>query len=252
MKIYPAIDIYEGRCVRLRQGDFDDSTVYSGHPADVALRLHSAGFQHLHVVDLDGARRGCPVNHAAIAAILSITGPRVQIGGGVRATGDVEALLNLGADRVVIGSVAVTSPELLSKWIERFGAERILVAIDTRAGDVALAGWEERSNRAALSVATEMAEIGVRAIMCTDIERDGMLNGPNIELYRTLRDRLPDIELTASGGITTLDDLESLSAIGVGAAIVGKALHDGILPPAELRDWERRSNMRAAGELSRC
>ncbi|MEO6047455.1 MAG: 1-(5-phosphoribosyl)-5-[(5-phosphoribosylamino)methylideneamino]imidazole-4-carboxamide isomerase [Candidatus Kapaibacterium sp.] len=251
MKIYPAIDIYEGRCVRLRQGNFNDSTIYSDNPADVARLLRSAGFEQLHVVDLDGARRGDGGNHETIAAILAIAGLRVQIGGGVRATRDVESLLNLGAHRVVIGSIAVTNPDLLREWINRFGAERILVAIDTRAGDVALAGWEERSDRTGLSVAAAMAEMGVRAIMCTDIERDGMLNGPNIDLYQTLRDRFPDIELIASGGIATWDDLEALSAIGVGAAIVGKALHEGILPAAELRDWEFRLHDRAR-EQSQC
>lgn len=247
MVIYPAIDLLQGRCVRLRQGDFDSSTIYSSDPADVAQQLASAGFEHLHVVDLDGARSGECGNRSAIQQILATPLLRVQVGGGVRTTGYVEELLALGARRVVVGSIAVRRPELIEEWIRQFGSESILVAIDSHADHVAVSGWEESSERTTGEVALAMASIGVEAVMCTDIARDGMLEGTNLDLYRRVRTVLPAIELIASGGVTTVEDLDALLDIGVDGAIVGKALYERRFEPEQLRAWEIGSRAAAIG-----
>lgn len=237
MYIYPAMDIYEGRCVRLRQGDFSRRTTYGDYPSAVALAFHNLGFTHLHVVDLEGARSGKIVNVEALGAILSASAIRAQVGGGIRTDEDVDMLISMGAGRAVVGSVAVEHPERLAGWIKRFGAGRIVVAIDLREGRLAVEGWEKQSERRHEEFIAEMESIGVRSILCTDIERDGMLNGPNIPLYDALRQRFPGMELIASGGVGVVEDLSLLDRVGVDGVIIGKAWYEGRIRVSDLYPW---------------
>jgi len=237
MVIYPAMDIYEGRCIRLRQGDFAQRTVYGDFPSSVALAFHNLGFAHLHVVDLEGARRGRVVNLDALRDILSASSIEAQVGGGIRTADDVAQLLSMGAGRVVIGSVAVESPVLVGNWVEQFGDDRIVVALDLRDGRVASYGWERKSGRRHDEFVREMLDLGVRSFLCTDIERDGMLGGPNVALYDSLRTSFPAIELIASGGVGDIDDVRLLDNVGVDGVIIGKAWYEGRIRVAELYPW---------------
>ncbi len=237
MVIYPAMDIYEGRCVRLRQGDFSRRTTYGDYPSSVALAFHNLGFTHLHVIDLEGAREGRVVNVDALADILSASAIRAQVGGGIRTADDIDMLLSKGAGRVVVASAVVEHPERIPEWIERFGADRIVVAIDLREGRIAVEGWEKQSERRHEEFIAEMVASGVRSFLCTDIERDGMMGGPNVALYDSLRQRFPDLELIASGGVGFVDDLTILDRVGVDGVIIGKAWYEGRIRVADLYPW---------------
>lgn len=237
MVIYPAMDIYQGRCVRLRQGDFSRRTTYGDYPSSVALAFHNLGFTHLHVIDLEGAREGRVVNIDALEAILSASAIRAQVGGGIRTADDIDMLISKGAGRVVVASAAVEHPERIPEWIERFGPERIVVAIDLREGRLAVEGWEKQSERRHEEFIAEMVGIGVTKILCTDIERDGMLGGPNVPLYDALRQRFPDLELIASGGVGVVEDLMLLERVGVDSVIIGKAWYEGRIRVADLYPW---------------
>lgn len=226
MIIYPAMDLMDGRVVRLRQGRFDEATTYPADPGEALRRFAAAGARWAHVVDLDGARAGAPVQHGAIAALARSAGLKLQVGGGIRSRDQLAALLDSGVERVVIGSLAVRQPELLGEWVGEFGAERLVLSLDVRVTDggpmVALAGWTEQS---ALTLWDAAAlHPGIRHLLLTDIGRDGMLEGPNHALLDEAVDRLPDLKVQASGGVTSLADLERLRTDG---AIVGRALWEG-------------------------
>jgi phosphoribosylformimino-5-aminoimidazole carboxamide ribotide isomerase len=223
-EVIPAIDLRGGRCVRLRQGDYARETAYSDDPAAVARQWEAEGAPRLHVVDLDGAREGRPVNTAVIAAICQAVAIPVEVSGGIRTLEAIEAALARGADRVQLGSVAVKNPALTRAAIQQFGA-RIVVSIDARDGFVRTDGWLHGSNVRAIDLARELDAAGVPRIMFTDISRDGTLSGPNFQAYRDLvaAVRCPII---ASGGISTLDHLRQLAAIGCEGAIVGTSLYE--------------------------
>lgn len=235
MLIIPAIDIYDGKCVRLRQGDYGTQKVYSDSPADIAKAFCDAGLRFLHVVDLEGAQAGTIKNWTAIESILSLAGVEAQVGGGIRRKEDVQRLLHLGAKRVVVGSLAVKSPWHVGTWTTKFGASSIAIAIDTRGDVISYKGWLERSSKSPASLMKEMRAFGVRTFICTDIEQDGMLKGPNIELYKKLKLSFPDIELIASGGVSCADDIKALRNTQCSAVIVGKAFYEGRITLDELR-----------------
>jgi phosphoribosylformimino-5-aminoimidazole carboxamide ribotide isomerase len=235
MRIIPAIDLYEGTCVRLEQGDFSKRTVYSGAPAEVARSFVDAGLSFLHVVDLDGAKSGQVTNWDSLKAILGVPGVKVQVGGGVRSKEDIERLLTLGASRVVLGSIAVTLPSLVKKWIQEFGASLIAIALDVHNGKIAHSGWLAESEYTPNTFLLEMTGFKATTFICTDIERDGMLQGPNLELYAEIKRFFGGIELIACGGVTSAEDLRALKDLGVSGAIVGKALYEGKL---RREDWE--------------
>lgn len=237
MLIFPAIDIYQGKCVRLRQGDFTDQTVYSDSPADVARSFVEAGFTHVHVVDLDGAQQGTVTNWEALKAILSIPGVQAQVGGGVRSKEDIERVLELGARRVVLGSIAVTLPTVVKKWIQEFGASRIAIALDVHNGKIAHSGWLAESDYSPNTFLLEMTGFRATTFICTDIARDGMLEGPNIQFYKELKQYFPSVELIASGGVSSVDDLKALQKIDIAGAIVGKALYEGRVTLDEMRSF---------------
>ncbi|MCX7623554.1 MAG: 1-(5-phosphoribosyl)-5-[(5-phosphoribosylamino)methylideneamino]imidazole-4-carboxamide isomerase [Thermomicrobium sp.] len=237
MIVIPAVDLRDGRCVRLFQGDFARETVYADDPVAMARHWANRGATWLHVVDLDGARAGAPVQLALVRAIVQATPEvSVQAGGGVRSLAAIRELLEAGVARVVVGTVALEQPELVAEALERFGADRIVVAVDSRDGLVATRGWESTAAIEAEAVVRRLAESGVRRILATDIARDGTLTGPNIELMA----RLAGIGVTviASGGVRGPEDLVALARVpGVEATVVGRALYEGRLRLERPSDW---------------
>ena len=238
--VYPAIDLVDGQVVRLAQGDYSRQTEYELDPIDLAEKYRSQGAEWLHVVDLDAARSGMAQNRSLIAALTSVDGLNVQAGGGVRSESDVDWLLEAGVARVVIGSTAVREPARVERWIERWGADRVCVALDTRADAAGVwwlpvAGWTEDSGVRLESLLERFVGNGaLRHLMCTDIARDGMLDGPNLELYRTLAKANPALAIQASGGVRGAADVVALREAGAAGAIVGKALLDGRVELPEL------------------
>jgi phosphoribosylformimino-5-aminoimidazole carboxamide ribotide isomerase len=225
MIILPAIDLKNGHCVRLYQGDYNQVTTYSSDPLEVALRWQEAGASWLHIVDLDGAARGEPINAALIGRIQSATTLRIEVGGGMRSLEHIEQILELGIERVILGTVAIKNRPLLQEALARWG-ERIVVGIDARDGLVAIAGWYETSPVKATSLAAELAAAGVQRFIYTDIARDGALSGPNLHALKEML-RASSRPLIASGGVSALADLRALAELGVEGTIVGKALYTG-------------------------
>jgi phosphoribosylformimino-5-aminoimidazole carboxamide ribotide isomerase len=241
MRLIPAIDLRDGRCVRLYQGRFDAETVYTDQPASVLARYRALGARYVHVVDLDGARAGAPHNRTAIEALVrgGDGSVDVQVGGGVRSREIVEQWLGLGVRRVVVGSVAVARPEEVLAWLDEFGADRVVLAFDVRidadgAPRLATHGWETQSQTSLWSAAERFSTHGARHVLCTDVARDGALSGPNLELYAEATRRFPALQWQASGGIATGADLRSLAATGVAAVISGRALLEDRIPAEEL------------------
>lgn len=225
MKLYPAIDIKDGQCVRLRQGVYDDKTVYADKPCEVAKEFEEAGARFIHLVDLDGAREGRSVNDEAVKAIIDCVSIPVEIGGGIRTTEDISRKLDLGVSRVIIGTEAVRRPEFVKESIRQFGADKIIVGIDAKDGKVAVSGWEEISKITAVELALLMKEMGVKTIIYTDISKDGMLSGPNIIQAKKLAEAT-GLEIVASGGVSSVQDLRELAKAGVDGAILGKAIYE--------------------------
>lgn len=230
--LYPAIDVREGRVVRLLQGDYAQETRYDGAPLAMAKRHAQAGADWLHLVDLDAARAGGYTLGPLLASIKAATSLRVQTGGGVRSEQEVESILAAGADRVVVGSMAVRETGQVLAWIRRFGAERVTIALDVRQDadgvwTLPVAGWTENSGVRFEPLVQRFAEAGVRHLLCTDIARDGMLVGPSIALYRQLSAWAPGMEIQASGGIRGIEDIQAATAAGCRGAVLGKALLEG-------------------------
>mgnify|MGYP001627421040 CR=1 FL=1 len=233
MLIYPAIDLKDGRCVRLEQGRFDAVTGYDDDPVARARAFEADGARWIHVVDLDGAKAGAPVQHALVGEIARAVGARVQTGGGVREKAHVAALLEAGAAAVVVGSAAVSRPDEVRDWIATFGADRVTLAMDVKpAGEdfeVAVHGWQAGSG-VSLWAALDAFPVGTaERLLVTDVSRDGMLVGPNLDLLAAIRRRRPDLRLQASGGVRGLEDLAAARALGCDGAIVGKALYEGLI-----------------------
>lgn len=225
MQLYPAIDIKNGQCVRLTQGLFDHVTVYSGTPSEVAQAWESKGATFLHLVDLDGALAGQSVNAPVIERIVRSVHIPVQIGGGIRSREAVQSMVNLGVRRVIIGTKAVEEPEMIRGLVSDFGAERIVVGVDAKDGMAAVQGWEKTSPFSALDLCLRMKEYGVQHIVYTDISKDGMLAGPNVAHTKKLT-RETGMDIIASGGVSSLEDLQCLYDEGIRGAIIGKALYE--------------------------
>ncbi len=232
MKLFPAIDIKNGQCVRLRQGQFHDVEVYSHIPAHIAESFEQKGASYIHIVDLDGALVGHSVNEEVIRDIVSKVSIPVQVGGGIRTIKDIESKLNLGVDRVIIGTKAVENPQFIKEAITRFGADKIVIGIDAKNGMVATDGWEKLSNFNAVQLALQMKELGVQTIVYTDISKDGMLQGPNIEHTEKMV-KITGMNIIASGGVSSMKDLDDLNSIPVYGAIIGKAIYEKRIDLAE-------------------
>jgi phosphoribosylformimino-5-aminoimidazole carboxamide ribotide isomerase len=231
-EVIPAIDLQGGRCVRLVQGDFDRSTVYGDEPAGIARRWQAAGASRIHVVDLDGAREGGPRQLTTVAEIVKAVSVPVQLGGGMRTVDDIEAALAVGVERVMVGTRAIEAPEFVDEALARFGS-KVGIGIDAKDGRVAVRGWVDVSDVDAQDLARTMAAKGVTTIVYTDIARDGMLIGPNVEAMRRMAEAVPQIGVIASGGVAQLDDILELAKTGTTGVIVGKAIYTGNVDLAE-------------------
>lgn len=227
MEIVPAIDIIDGKCVRLTKGDYNAQKTYSDNPLDMALRFQDAGINRLHLVDLDGARSKHIVNYPTLEAIAGHTDLTVDFGGGIKSTLDLETALGCGASMVTVGSTAVTNPELMAKWIEDYGQEHIILGADVRDGMISVNGWKQDSTLKLSDFIHSYMQKGITQVLCTDINRDGMLQGPSVDLYKALLKEFPGIKLIASGGVSSMQDLIDLKEAGLPAAIVGKAYYEG-------------------------
>ena len=231
MNIIPAIDLIDSKAVRLIKGDYDKVTVYSDNPVEVAKSFEEAGAKFLHIVDLNGAKDGTTANFETIKKIVTSTNLSVDVGGGIRDIERIERYINIGVDRVIIGTAAITDPEFLLEAVERFG-EKIVVGVDIKDGCVAIKGWTEVSPITCFDFCSKLQSIEVKTIVCTDISKDGMMSGTNIELYKDLSSRF-GLDIVASGGVSTLDDVKALSKMNMFGAIVGKAIYVGAIDLAE-------------------
>lgn len=240
MEIVPAIDMIEGRCVRLSQGDFNKSKEYDASPLEMAKRYEDVGVRRLHLVDLDGARAGIPQNLRNLEQIASATSLQVEWGGGVRSRESIASVLNAGAAGVICGSLALQEPRLFSAFLKEYGEERIILGADISRGKIATKGWLEVSSTTIEEVIELFLKDGLKRVICTDISKDGMLQGPAVELYSALMERFPTMHLTASGGVGSMADLENLEAAGVPAAIVGKAIFEERITLKEIERWQLR------------
>ena len=242
MRLIPAIDLKGGHCVRLLQGNFDAETRYQAKPLELLSRYREFGADWLHVVDLDGARDGALGNRAIIGQLLAAQTLNIQVGGGLRNTAAVAAMLNAGVSRVVVGSIAIMDTVLVKQWLRDFGPERIALAFDVNLSPqaaplVATHGWQLASSITLWSALETYADHGLRHVLCTDIGRDGALSGPNLALYAEAMRRYPDIQWQASGGVRHMQDLQALASLGAAAAISGKALLEERMTPEELRPF---------------
>ena len=226
IEIIPAIDLINGRCVRLSQGDFDTEKVY-GDPLEMALRFEAAGLTRLHIVDLDGARSGKITNLAVLQNVAQHTKMKIDFSGGIRTTDDAQAVLNAGAAYISVGSIAVKQPELMMQWIQKFGAEKILLGADVAQEKVVVQGWQEQTELSVYELIARYYDAGLRQIFCTDIALDGMLGGPSIVLYQSIKKRFPELRLIASGGVSCMEDVTLLAAAGCSGVIIGKAIYEG-------------------------
>ena len=240
MEIVPAIDMIEGRCVRLSQGDFNKSKEYDASPLEMAKCYEDVGVRRLHLVDLDGARAGIPQNLRNLEQIASATSLEVEWGGGVRSRESIASVLNAGAAGVICGSLALQEPRLFSAFLKEYGEERIILGADISGGKIATKGWLELSSSTIEEVIELFLKDGLKRVICTDISKDGMLQGPAVELYSALMERFPTMHLTASGGVGSMADLENLEAAGVPAAIVGKAIFEERITLKEIERWQLR------------
>lgn len=242
MLLIPSIDVRGGHCVRLFKGDFAAETIYASSPIEVAQDYASRGARWLHLVDLDGARDGELTNRSALTQMTGVTGLSVQVGGGVRQRATVDELLSLGVARVVVGSAAVEQPDEVAAWLRDYGPERMCLAFDVRLDQSGVPqlqtrGWREATTISLFEAVERFAAHGLRHVLCTDIDRDGALAGPNVELYRQCAKRFPMIAWQASGGVRDNADLHALNDVGAAAAISGKALLEGRIDAQQMRQW---------------
>ena len=227
MEIIPAIDIIQGKCVRLTEGDYSSKTEYAFSPLEIAKQYEELGFKRVHLVDLDGAKAGKVINWKIVEELTSKTNLSIDFGGGVKTIAEVERILDLGVTYVTVGSIAAKQPIEFSGWLETFGAEKFFLGADVRDQKIMTAGWLERTDIDLSDFIKQYMEMGVNHFFCTDISKDGQLMGPATELYKNILESFPSIHLVASGGVSSLSDLNELKKIGCSGAIVGKAIYEG-------------------------
>ena len=237
IEIIPAIDIIDGKCVRLSQGDFETKKVYSESPLETAKQFEAAGITRLHMVDLDGARQGKLINLASLSEVASNTNLKLDFGGGIKTKEDVLSVLNAGAGMINIGSIAVKQPALVSAWIEEFGSEKILLGADVRDEKIVTQGWQVSTDIGILKFIEDFVRRGIKQIFCTDVAKDGLLEGTSIDLYQKILGKFPALHLIASGGVTSINDVQALEAIGCAGVIIGKALYEGRIQLGELKKF---------------
>ncbi|ROI08819.1 1-(5-phosphoribosyl)-5-[(5-phosphoribosylamino)methylideneamino]imidazole-4-carboxamide isomerase [Chryseobacterium sp. H3056] len=236
MKIIPAIDIIDGKCVRLSKGDYDTKKVYYENPLDIAKEFEAYGIRYLHVVDLDGAKAKTIKNLKTLEILAAETDLIIDFGGGIKTRQDLENAFSAGANQVTIGSIAVENPEICAEWLKEFGAEKLILGADCLNRKVKTSGWLTESNLDALDFIQDYQKKGIQSVICTDISKDGMLQGPSFELYTEIL-KQTKIDLIASGGISSIEDVEELKNIGCAGAIIGKALYEGNISLKELQKF---------------
>lgn len=227
IELIPAIDIIDGKCVRLAKGDYDNKIEYSESPVEVAKTFQQMGFRRLHIVDLDGARSKHILNSKILNDIASTTTLQIDFGGGIKSDNDIAMAFDYGASMVTIGSLAVTDSEKVFSWIDRYGADRIIVGADVNGTTIAVNGWQEDSSEELMPFIGKYTQHGISKFLCTDISRDGMLSGPSVDLYKTILSEFPNLHLIASGGVSSNEDIYNLEAEGVPAVVFGKAFYEG-------------------------
>ncbi len=238
MTIIPAIDIINGKCVRLTNGDYTLQKIYNNNPVDVAKQFEDAGLYRLHVVDLDGAKAGEVININVLEKIALATNLQIDFGGGVKNNTDVANIFNAGAAMVTVGSIAVKQPELLQEWLVQYGTENFLIGADVLNKNLKISGWLQDGGITINDFISNMIKLGVVNIFCTDISKDGAMQGPSIDLYKSLMKNYPEINLIASGGVANFNDVKELKAIGCAGAIIGKAIYEGNISLAQLIAFE--------------
>lgn len=236
IEIIPAIDIIEGKCVRLSQGDYNQKTVYNENPLEVAKMFEAAGLKRLHLVDLDGAKAKHIVNYKVLETIATKTGLVIDFGGGLKSDEDLKIAFNSGAAMITGGSIAVKEKKTFLQWLENYGSEKIILGADAKDGKVAVSGWQEATELPVIDFIAQFYSEGIKKVISTDISRDGMLSGPSLGLYAKILEKLPQVEIIASGGIASMDDIIELDEMGVPGVITGKAIYEGKI---NLKDIER-------------
>lgn len=234
IEIIPAIDIIDGKCVRLSQGDYATKKVYNEDPLEVAKEFEAHGLHRLHVVDLDGAASHHVVNYNVLDKIASRTSMIIDFGGGIKSDQDIVIAFDNGAQMVTIGSVAVKEPALMKRWIEMFGSEKLILGADVKDEKISINGWKEDSEIELMPFLDDYSQKGIRKVLCTDISKDGMLNGPAVDLYKKIIEKFPDMHLIASGGVGCIEDIEKLEEANIPAVVFGKAIYEGKISLKEL------------------
>lgn len=237
IEIIPAIDIIDAKCVRLSQGDYEQKKVYNENPLEVAKMFEGAGIKRLHLVDLDGAKAQHIVNYRVLEKIASQTSLTIDFGGGLKSDEDLRIAFESGAEMITGGSIAVKKPDVFFSWIRKYGPRRIILGADVKNEKIAVSGWIETTDADLLPFVEKFKAKGVDKVICTDISKDGMLQGPSIELYKKILEQFPDLYLIASGGVSSLDDIARLQDAGVPAVITGKAIYEGRITMADLTQF---------------
>ena len=235
IELIPAIDIIDGKCVRLSQGDYNTQKVYNESPLEVAKEFEANGIRRLHVVDLDGAKSSHIVNYKVLDQLTGHTSLTIDFGGGIKTDEDLTIAFEYGAQMVTLGSISVKNPDLFKSWLHKFGAEKIILGADVKDNRISVNGWKEESQQELLPFLDGYTQEGIRKVLCTDISRDGMLQGPSIDLYKQIMAKFPDMHLIASGGVSGLDDIIRLDEAGIPAVVFGKALYEGRITLNDLK-----------------
>ena len=237
MRIIPAIDIIDGKCVRLSKGDYDTKKIYNENPLEVAKSFEAHGIQYLHLVDLDGAKSSRIVNYKVLEQIASKTSLKIDFGGGLKSDSDLKIAFESGANQITGGSIAIKQPEVLKSWIQQYRADKIILGADAMNEKIAISGWLEESKEEVIPFIQNYQKEGIQYVICTDISKDGMLEGPSFELYQRILEQTKDVKLIASGGISSFDELPKLAELGCEGTIIGKAIYEGRISLKQLEDY---------------
>jgi len=242
MYIIPAIDIIDGKCVRLTKGDYDQKKVYNDSPLEVAKEFEDYGIKRLHLVDLDGAKASHIVNYKVLESIANKTNLAIDFGGGIKTDEDIRIAFDAGAAQITGGSIAVKNPEIFKGWLKSYGSEKIILGADVKKEKIAINGWKEETSENLFDFIKGYQAEGAKYVICTDIDKDGVLQGPSIDLYKKIQEKFPEIQLVASGGVTTMKDVEELKEMNVFGAIIGKAIYEGRISLKEIEQYNLSLN----------
>ena len=234
IKIIPSIDLVDGKCVRLTQGNFDEKKIYDSDPVAVAKRSAEAGIERLHLVDLDGAKAGKVINHQILERIAAETKLKIDFGGGIKSDDDIQKVFDCGANQVTAGTIAVQNPKLVLSWIQKFGKDKIILGADVLNGIVRINGWVNPSEIKLFDFITNYQWHGIRYVLCTDIEKDGMMKGSSVDLYKSIIKQFPEMRVIASGGVSSIEEIKQLNKIGCYGVVIGKAIYENLISLEDL------------------